>query len=135
MPSIQLKTAALVPIPRVRQTMARVENAGLRRSIRKPKRKSCAELVRPIPDALFARDFFALLDAAKFPQGRVSSFGRRHTGGNVSLGQKIEMVLDFLRHLLIAPILAKQSENRENQARSRGINCSGSRRERDRFPW
>src|SRR5204863_8045009 len=40
MPSIQLKAAALVPMPRVRQRIARMEKPGLRRSIRKPKRKS-----------------------------------------------------------------------------------------------
>src|SRR5215472_9773617 len=39
-PSIQLKIAALAPIPRVKQRIARREKPGWRRSIRKPKRKS-----------------------------------------------------------------------------------------------
>jgi nucleotide-binding universal stress UspA family protein len=36
----QVKTAALAPIPRVRQRTAKIEKPGLRRSSRKPKRKS-----------------------------------------------------------------------------------------------
>src|SRR5437588_12241725 len=39
-PSIQLKAAALVPMPRVRQRIAIIEKQGLRRSMRKPKRRS-----------------------------------------------------------------------------------------------
>src|SRR5204862_8320692 len=39
-PSIQLKAAALVPMPRVRQRIAKMEKPGLRRSIRKPKPRS-----------------------------------------------------------------------------------------------
>ncbi len=41
MPSIQLKTAAFAPIPSVRQRIATIEKLGLRRNIRKPKRRSC----------------------------------------------------------------------------------------------
>src|SRR5579863_7240256 len=40
MPSIQLKTEALAPIPSVRQRIARKEKPGLRRSMRNPKRRS-----------------------------------------------------------------------------------------------
>src|SRR5262249_36219098 len=39
-PSIQLSTAAFVPMPSVRQSSARMENPGLRRSILNPKRRS-----------------------------------------------------------------------------------------------
>ena len=40
MPSIQLNTAAVAPIPTVRHTTARIEKPGFRRSIRSPKRRS-----------------------------------------------------------------------------------------------
>jgi len=44
MPSIQLKTAAFAPMPSVRQRIARMENPGLRRRMRRPKRMSCRKL-------------------------------------------------------------------------------------------
>ena len=41
-PSTQLNTAAFAPIPKVRHRIASTEKPGLRRSIRKPNRRSCS---------------------------------------------------------------------------------------------
>ena len=54
MPSIQLKTAALAPIPSVRHRIARRENPGLRRSIRRPYPTSW---ITPIPAQTNRRRF------------------------------------------------------------------------------
>ena len=109
-PSIQLKAAALVPMPRVRQRIARIEKPGLRRSIRKPKRRVLKKLVGPSPNPLFSRDFLGLFDSAELTQRRVTRFVRQHSRRDVSLGQKIEMRLNLFRHLGVALDFWKQSE-------------------------
>ena len=68
------------------------------------------KFVGPSPDPLFARDFFGLLDSAELAQRRVPRLVRRHSRGDVSFGQKIEMRLYFFRHLGVATVFAKQSE-------------------------
>jgi hypothetical protein len=54
-----------------------------------------------------ARDFFCLLDSAELSQRRVTRFVRQHSSCDVSFGQKIDMRLNFFRHLGVAAILAK----------------------------
>jgi hypothetical protein len=65
------------------------------------------KFVGPSPHPLVARDFFGLLDSAKLAQGRVARFLGRHSRGNVSFDQKIDMHLHLFRHLRIATALLK----------------------------
>src|SRR5262249_16858522 len=86
------------------------------RKARRPQKHSRAEtnvlnkFVGPSPDALLARSFLDLFDAAKFAQGGVARVGRGHSGGNVPLSQKIDMLLNFFGHLSVPAIFGKQSE-------------------------
>jgi len=125
-PSIQLKAAALVPMPSVRQRIARIENPGLRKSIRMPKRRSCKNSVCPLPYPLFARYLFGLLDSAELSQGRIPCI----------MGDIPAAMLRSVKRSRCACIssaisasrrfLENSPSSRENQARSRGINDSGS---------
>ena len=93
------------------------------------------KFIRPGPYSLLARDFFGLLDSAELSQGRVPCFLGRHSSGNVSFDQKIDMRLHLFRHLRIATIFGKQSEeSRKPGAESRHKQFR-FRKGRDRFPW
>ena len=130
-PSIQLKAAALVPMPSVRQRIARIENPGVRRKHSHAEANILNKFVGPSPDPLFARDFFGLLDSAELSQRRVARLIRRHSRGDVSLGQKIEMRLHFLRHLGVTAIFAKTIRAVEKTRRERrGIIFSAPTRTR-----
>src|SRR4030095_6014417 len=92
------------------------------------------EFIRPSPDALVARCFLDLFDAAELTQRGVSRFGRRHTSRDVSFRYKIDMPLNFFRHFGVAMIFAKQSE----QPRKPGADVRHKitlLTKPNRFPW
>src|SRR5439155_301639 len=90
------------------------------------------KFIGPSPDALFARDFFGLLDSAKLPQSRIARFMGQHSGCDVSFGQKIDMRLYFFRHLGVTAVFAKQSEkSRKPDAKSRHISLRSRENEID----
>jgi hypothetical protein len=65
------------------------------------------KFVRPHAHALFARDFFGLLDSAELSQRRVARFMGQHSRRDVSFDQKIDMLLNFFRHLGVTAAFLK----------------------------
>src|SRR5262249_15978590 len=65
-------------------------------------------LIWPHPSPLLASQFLHLFDATKFPKGRGACLHGRHAGRTFSVDQRIELILDFLRHFRIAPFLSKR---------------------------
>src|SRR6266511_328584 len=63
---------------------------------------------RPHPDALFARGFLDLFDAAKLSKCCVSRFFMRHACGNVAFDQCVEMLPKLFGHFCFATRLSKE---------------------------
>jgi hypothetical protein len=87
----------------------------------KSESKILPKLVRPHPDPFFARNFLDLLDAAELPKRRVARLTRRQAGGNVPLGQEINMLLNSSAISASRAFLWTKPSKRQNQARIRMI--------------
>ena len=67
------------------------------------------KFVAPSPDTLLTCQFLDLLDSAKFAQRCMVGVVRRHTIGNVSLGQSVDVLPQLFRHFRFLAALTEET--------------------------